>query len=266
MRIRKKHASGKEKRLSVFLYLMFTVFFAVMFMVIWKTKGNMQKTMNSLADATVNGTSYSGGNSGKAPTRQGQSDKIIPDKSDWRLLLVNRWNKLPSNYSVDVRRIKGGHAVDERVYPDLQDMMDDARSAGLDPVICSSYRTPQKQQRLFAQQIAKYRGQGYAEEEAYNQAAMWVAIPGTSEHETGLALDIVARSYQLLDKNQENTAEQRWLMENSYKYGFILRYPNDKSDITGIEYEPWHYRYVGKEAAAEIYKKGICLEEYLQGL
>jgi len=95
------------------------------------------------------------------------------------------------------------------------------------------------------------------------EAARWVAKPGTSEHQTGLALDIVAAGYQILDEEQEDTAEQKWLMENSWKYGFILRYPSEKSDITGIGYEPWHYRYVGKAAAADIYRTGVCLEEYL---
>ena len=90
-----------------------------------------------------------------------------------------------------------------------------------------------------------------------------MAPPGTSEHQTGLALDIVAASYQLLDEGQEDTAEQQWLMANSWKYGFILRYPSEKSDITGIGYEPWHYRYVGRAAAAEIYHSGVCLEEFL---
>ena len=95
------------------------------------------------------------------------------------------------------------------------------------------------------------------------EAARWVARPGTSEHQTGLALDIVAASYQVLDEKQEDTAEQQWLMENSWKYGFILRYPSEKSGITGIGYEPWHYRYVGRAAAAEIHCAGVCLEEYL---
>ncbi len=107
-------------------------------------------------------------------------------------------------------------------------------------------------------------GQNYSQEEAKKKAAQWIAIPGTSEHQTGLALDIVSSSYQLLNKEQENTPEQKWLIENSYKYGFILRYPSDKTNITGIEYEPWHYRYVGKETAKEITERGICLEEYLK--
>jgi len=120
------------------------------------------------------------------------------------------------------------------------------------------------QQQIFNQEVSKYMGQNYSQEEAKKKAAQWIAIPGTSEHQTGLALDIVSSSYQLLNKEQENTPEQKWLIENSYKYGFILRYPSDKTNITGIEYEPWHYRYVGKETAKEITERGICLEEYLK--
>ena len=132
-------------------------------------------------------------------------------------------------------------------------------------MICSSYRTWDKQRTLYDYEKNRYMAQGYSKEEAEKEAAKWVAVPGTSEHQTGLAVDIVAQSYQILDKKQEDTPEQRWLMENSYKYGFILRFPTDKSKITGINYEPWHYRYVGKEAAKEIYERGICLEEYLGG-
>ena len=92
---------------------------------------------------------------------------------------------------------------------------------------------------------------------------MWVARPGTSEHQTGLAVDIVDTSYQILDEGQENTPVQQWLMAHCAEYGFILRYPTDKSEITGVGYEPWHYRYVGVEAAREIMANGLCLEEYL---
>ena len=105
--------------------------------------------------------------------------------------------------------------------------------------------------------------EGYSREEAETEAGIWIAPPGTSEHQTGLAADIVSLDYQMLDEEQENTPEQKWLMENSYKYGFILRYPRDKTEITKIGYEPWHYRYVGVEAAKEIFENLLCLEEYL---
>ncbi len=185
------------------------------------------------------------------------------DKTQWNLILVNKWNSIPDNYTVNLTQLKDGHSVDERIYPDLQQMMDDCRADGLDPVICSSYRTNEKQTKLFNRKINQYLDKGYSQSEGERLAGEIVAVPGTSEHQLGLALDIVDSSYQTLDEQQENTEVQKWLMANSWKYGFILRYPTDKRDITGITYEPWHYRYVGKEAAKEIYDAGICLEEYL---
>lgn len=192
-----------------------------------------------------------------------EEDGSVLDKSDWKLVLVNPWNKLPDDFLIELTSLKNGHSIDKRIYPDLQKMMDDAGAEGLSPIICSSFRTKEKQQTLFDNQVNQYIAQGYSKESAILEASKWVAIPGTSEHQVGLAVDIVASDYQILDENQENTPEQKWLMENSYKYGFILRYPTNKSHITGIGYEPWHYRYVGKEAAKEIYEKNICLEEYL---
>ncbi|MDE5984270.1 MAG: M15 family metallopeptidase [Eubacterium sp.] len=194
------------------------------------------------------------------------TDGSIPkvDKTQWNLILVNKWNLLPDNYEPTLKYLQNGHAVDERCYDDLQDMMDDCRAAGLTPVICSSYRTMQRQEDLFNSQVNKWLAQGYSNEKAKQAAGELVAIPGTIEHQLGLALDIVDISNQILDERQENTAVQKWLMNNSWKYGFILRYPTDKSEITGISYEPWHYCYVGKLAAKEIYDAGICLEEYLE--
>lgn len=184
-------------------------------------------------------------------------------EDDWRLLLVNPWTPIPDDYEVSLTKLKNGHSVDERCYPGLQAMMDDCRAAGLKPIICSSYRTQETQQRLFNNIVKKYLAKGYSEEDARVEAGKSVAVPGTSEHQLGLAVDIVDISNQNLDSSQEKTAVQKWLMENSWRYGFILRYPNDKSDLTGIIYEPWHYRYVGKVAAKEIYEQRICLEEYL---
>lgn len=222
----------------------------------------------------VSGALYGGVLYADVQIREEQPNLIILEETqekevtsdDWNLLLVNAWNKLPKGFSVKLQEAENGQAVDERIYSDLQAMMDAAKKDGLSPIICSSYRTEEKQQDLYQDEVNDYSSQGYSREEAEAMAAKWVAYPGTSEHQTGLAVDIVALDYQLLDKKQENTEEQKWLMENSYKYGFILRYPSDKSEITGICYEPWHYRYVGKKAAKEIYENDICLEEYLDTL
>lgn len=183
---------------------------------------------------------------------------------NWQLTLVNPSHTLEAGYSIQLVELVNGQSVDERCYPDLQAMMDDCRAAGLSPYICSSYRTWEKQNRLFEENVRTLMAQGYSEEGARTETAKNIAIPGTSEHQLGLAVDIVDKNYQVLDEAQEDTAVQKWLMENSWRYGFILRYPTDKSDITGIVYEPWHYRYVGKEAAEAIYNEGICLEEYLE--
>ena len=192
------------------------------------------------------------------------SGAVSPD--DWRLLLVNRWNPIPDGYTFERTQLKYGHAVDSRAYPDLQEMMDACRAAGLDPRICSSYRTEAKQRELYEDKIQRLLDEGYSYERAVEEAGTVVAVPGTSEHQTGLALDIVDASYQHLDEAQEDTQVQKWLMEHSWEYGFVLRYPNGKSETTGIIYEPWHYRYVGREAAREMTELGLCLEEYVDWL
>ena len=196
-------------------------------------------------------------------------ETVASSSTEWKLLLVNPWNRIPEDFSVELAQLNSGgavEAIDARAYPELLDMMDAMSSEGLSPLICSSYRTMEKQQRLYSNKIEQYLEQGYSQAEAEIEAGKWVAVPGTSEHQLGLAVDITDMRYQLLDEGQALTPVQQWLMDNSYKFGFILRYPSDKSEITGINYEPWHYRYVGKEAAKEIYEKGICLEEYLETL
>ena len=189
-----------------------------------------------------------------------------PAEEDWQLVLVNPWNKLPEDFRVELKKLSNGLRVDARIYDDLSVMLSDCRKAGLSPLVCSAYRSQETQTRLYRNKISRLRAAGYTAEKAVQEAGRWVAVPGTSEHQTGLAVDLVAASYQILDQKQEQTAEQKWLVEHCWEYGFILRYPTDKSEITGIGYEPWHYRYVGKTAAAAIHDSGLCLEEYLQQL
>lgn len=267
---RKKRVDIKriEKVISLVMYILFLICIIAIFIILGKSgdKANLNSENEAYVELEVDDKVSDATKKNQDPIPK---DVIAPKEpngsknSKWNLVLVNKWNKLPDNFTVKRRFIGGGHSIDVRAYPELQAMMDNARQAGLDPIICSSFRTMEKQRNLHENQIRKYRAQGLSYEDAKATAATWVAEPGTSEHESGLALDIVARSYQMLDKNQENTPEQKWLMDNSYKYGFILRYPPGKSEITGIEYEPWHYRYVGVEAAHDIYNKGVCLEEYL---
>ncbi len=203
--------------------------------------------------------------SSQLPASQGVEPTVPAAGAEdgWMLTLVNPWNPLPEDFTCTRIQLANGHSVDERCYPDLQAMMDGCRAAGLSPTICSSYRSQEKQEQLYQNKVDRLAAQGWSLEEAKVEAAKSVAIPGASEHQLGLAVDIVDKHSQVLDNSQADTPAQQWLMEHSWEYGFILRYPEGKSEITGIIYEPWHYRYVGKEAAAEIHELGLCLEEYL---
>ncbi len=203
-----------------------------------------------------------------APTVPTTVPETLPEETapPWNLLLVNGDNALPEDFAVLLGELEGEHTLDERICGQAEKMLSDMRSEGLKPMICSSYRTEEKQQTLYRNKVSQYLKKGHSQEEAEAQAKMWVAAPGTSEHQTGLAADIIDVSYPYLNEKQEKTAVQKWLMANSWEYGFILRYPKDKTEITGIGYEPWHYRYVGLDAAKEIFDQGICLEEYLESI
>lgn len=182
----------------------------------------------------------------------------------WNLVLINRENPLPAGFSVKLLPL-GCHQFDARALNALEEMLDGARAEGLSPLVCSSYRSIEVQAALYEDQMQQHIARGYTPEEAERIAGTIVAYPGTSEHNAGLAVDIVAQSYQLLEEDQEETRESVWLHANCHTFGFILRYPKDKQDSTGIIYEPWHYRYVGVEAATEIKERGVSLEEYLKG-
>ena len=178
---------------------------------------------------------------------------------EWNLIVVNRWNELPEDYEVELTELSNGQMVDSRIYPYLQEMFDAARTEGVYPVVREGYRTAEEQQEILDDKIQNYINQGYLQVKAERTAKEWVALPGTSEHQLGIAVDINA------DKSKcSNEDVYAWLAENAYKYGFVLRYPPGKQKITGTSYEPWHYRYVGEEAAKEIYERGICLEEYFK--
>lgn len=201
------------------------------------------------------------------PAGEGAAADAAFGEADGLLLLVNPWTPLPEDFVPgELVPVQNDQAVDARAYPDLQNMLGDMSEAGLSPLICSSYRSQERQQELYDNKVQRVMAEGVSREAAQAEAARWVARPGTSEHQTGLAVDIVSLSNQMLDETQESTPEFQWLAENAWKYGFILRYPNDKSEKTGIAYEPWHFRFVGKEAAEEMHDLGLCLEEYLESL
>ncbi len=177
-------------------------------------------------------------------------------ENPWYFTLVNKWNPIPENYELNLVELAGGERIDQRIYEPLSQMLEAAMESNWNqlPIVVSGYRTKERQQELYDEKVAQYRRQGYSENRAKTMAEQWVAVPGYSEHQLGFAVDINGATYDLY----------LWLQENSYKYGFIFRYPGNKTEITGTAEEVWHYRYVGVEAASEIYERGICLEEYLE--
>lgn len=179
-------------------------------------------------------------------------------KYGWNLILVNPDYRIPKNWEIELTQLSNGQQVDQRIYPQLQQMFDDARSQGVYPVVASGYRTPEKQQALMDEKIQQLIQQGYSQASARKEAGRWVAKVGYSEHQTGLAVDINADGV-----NSSAEDVYAWLAEHAWEYGFIQRYPEDKEALTGTAYEPWHYRYVGNEAAAAMYNQDICLEEYV---
>lgn len=187
---------------------------------------------------------------------------LSTEERPWYLRLVNKENPLPQDFTVELTQVYGGQ-FDSRAADALSQMLENMEEQGLSPMICSSFRTWDDQAALHQDKIGRLLAEGYSQEEAETEANRWVVPAGASEHELGLAVDIVSAEYQILEEEQENTPEQQWLMEHCQEYGFILRYPEYKQDLTGVGYEPWHYRYVGVEAAREIMAQGICLEEYL---
>ena len=196
---------------------------------------------------------------------EANTETLAEDEDGWQLILVNGDHPLDASYVPEkLTEISPGYQVDDRIVSDLQQMLDDGAAQGLSMYVTSAYRSYDQQIETFNASMQNRLDQNMTPLEAYQETSTSVALPGTSEHATGLAVDIISTSYGELDDRQGDTAEQKWLMEHCWEYGFILRYPPEKSDITGIIYEPWHYRYVGKEAAKEITEQGITLEEYLR--
>lgn len=191
-------------------------------------------------------------------------ETLAGNTDTWSMILVNEEHPLDASYVPEqLTEISAGCLVDARIAEDLGQMMQDGAAQGLSMYVTSAYRSYDQQIETFNASMQNRLNQGMTPLQAYQETSVQVAVPGTSEHATGLAVDIISTQYSALDERQGDTAEQQWLMAHCCEYGFILRYPPEKSDITGIIFEPWHYRYVGKDVAREITEQGLTLEEYL---
>ena len=199
------------------------------------------------------------------PTPTPEPTPELPDVdiSSWELRLVNTERPLTGEYIPTTVELENGQNFDERAADALRAFVAGGRAAGLNVIVTSSYRPHSTQEYLFNNKVQEQRNAGLAEDAAYAAAARIVAIPGTSEHQLGLAVDIVDQYYQYMNESLAATELSKWMKEHSAEYGFILRFPEDKQDITKIMFEPWHYRYVGVEAATYIMEHGLCLEEFV---
>ena len=201
----------------------------------------------------------------KTPEPTPEPTPSLPDVdiTSWELRLVNSERPLDGGYLPEVRTLENGQSFDERAADALEAFIAGAREAGLSVVLTSSYRPYATQEYLFNNKLQEQYNAGLTGDTAYAAAARIVAVPGTSEHQLGLAADIVDRYYEYMNESLAATDLSKWMKEHSAEYGFILRFPEDKQDITKIMFEPWHYRYVGVEAATYIMEHSLCLEEFV---
>lgn len=187
---------------------------------------------------------------------------IIPitDAEKWNLAIINTKYPLPDSYAPTLSNAINGSNIqlDSRVSERYAEMYAAAKLSGCVLTPYSGYHSYALQETNYNRKVNFYVNQGISAEEANQKASAQVLPAGCSEHNAGLAMDIVSASSDFI-----NTKEYKWLCENAYNYGFILRYPEDKTAITGMNFEPWHWRYVGTQAAKEMKEKNQCLEEYL---
>lgn len=202
-----------------------------------------------------------------APAKSQPASKVnVIDPNSWMLRLVSSKHLLPENFTVETVSVGDSNKkvrFDKRAAQDLQALLNACNSEGHHLVLCSGYRDVAYQTGLYNQQVRTEEKKGLDEEKARAAAATVVEVPRGSEHNLGLAIDFGSISNQRIDETFDEEPESQWLKDNAWKYGFILRYPQDKQAITGVEYEAWHYRYVGKQAAKDMHDRNICLEEYL---
>lgn len=237
------------------------------------SSSSSQTPSSSSSEETSHSAPDSSSDSSSAASSSSQSGGVqtgTPSASDWNLILVNRDNPLPDDFSVELETITGIYKFDTRAASALRSMLDAASADGYPLAIVSAYRTVDRSRELYTNKVAELVGQGYSQTEAEEEAAKWIAPPGTSEHHTGLAVDVVSSDYYYyysdLEQDFESFDEFQWLITHCADYGFVLRYPKDKEDVTNIVYEPWHYRYVGVENAKKMMAENLCLEEYVQTL
>lgn len=184
----------------------------------------------------------------------------------WAYYLINADNPLPKDFTVGLDPVQGEFMLDERCAGYARRMIEDAEKDGVKLTVVSAYRSVRKQQENLESYIQRLMNEGHTSTEARRLAEKEIMLPYTSEHNAGLALDILTpdwwETHDDVTDDFENTEQFVWLSENAHKYGFIMRYPKEYENVTGIIYEPWHYRFVGVYYAGKIRESGLPLEYF----
>ena len=262
----KKRKLNKQKVIAVI-----GLFILIVLLIRKGTKHN--KTVETTAK--TNSVIESVNNSTNTKTEEIQSNTIENNQTenkpvettkkkidDWRLTLANYENLLPENFTVKVSNIDNTRQFDSRAIGELNDMMNAMKKDGVTNVwVQSAYRSVARQKELYDNSVKKYLQQGKTQEEAEKLTDEYINKPGSSDHNLGLAVD-----FNYVDNKFEKLDGFKWLKKNAENYGFVLRYPKDKEDITKIAYESWHWRYVGVEHAKKMNDLNMCLEEYIEYL
>lgn len=231
-----------------------------------QTEETTQSTSENTTGQTNVATSSTGttntSSTNTSSTVEGNETPNVDVTTDWRIRLANYDNILPEDFEVELADIDSTRQFDARAIKYLKDMINDMKKDGHTSIwVQSSYRSVARQKELYENSINKYLKQGKTQEEAEKLTDEYINKPGSSDHNLGLAVD-----FNYVDNTFADTDEYQWLLENAENYGFILRYPKDKENITKIAYESWHWRYVGEEHAKKMNELNMCLEEYVEYL
>ena len=182
------------------------------------------------------------------------------------LMLVNENHRIDRDYKPETIGVNGtSYQMIDEAAASLERMLKDMKKElGAAPMIVSTYRSYEHQERVFGRDVTMFKGQGMTEEEAIEKAKLYIALPGASEHQTALAVDL--SNDGTLEENFIDSEAGLWIKENCHKYGYVVRYPKEKVEITKINYEPWHLRYLGQPYSDLMFQNDWCLEEFIENM
>ena len=266
----KKKSSHIPERYALRLRFLAGLLLAMLFFTGCSTDDD--EPSNNQQDSSISTHSEELQVSSEAAADEAESKAIVTplaSPADWNLVLVNRENQLAEEIPMEFYLTESGYQIDSRIQDPYSQLMEAGKAAGMDLTMVSGYRSIEQQQANYDVNYQNFLASGLSEEEARTKTEGYIALPHASEHTTGLAVDITSTALANQEGNSgllpdlENYPEGLWLKENAPKFGFILRYPKAKEAITGINFEPWHFRYVGIENAMYMTEKNLTLEEYI---